>query len=425
MNLSIRNDLPSLRNLQNAKGAAGSGSLYSLRANTTAPPENAANAAQTAQIQSKMKEQFAAQAADPRAFHDLMSKVYGEGYDQTKAESLRQKALAGDFSWLPPVRLLDSKTLHGANGAYDAQNGVVYINADIAAKNPALAASTFVEEAGAHLDTMLNRGDAAGDEGELLRRLMGGEKLSRQDVAAIKAENDHGVITVDGKQVSVEFWNPLKSIKNAAKKVGGAIKSVGKSIGRAAKGLATHVGNGLKATGKSFLSTGLNFMKGMTEAGRNLFSGIGKMTLGFGKNLFTGNVGEAFKSLFSGAGDIVIGMPKNILRSGINLVRDTLNTVTHLTPEFIGSKLRTVFDKSLTFVGDFTDAFLDKTREVGGLFTGTINDSIDLIEKSVRLAIKGKFGEAAGAFGDAISKIPENFGSRLKAMFVSSDEATA
>ena len=74
--------------------------------------------------------------------------------------------------------------------------GTVLINESL---DPSLAASTFVEEAGHHLDTKLNTQDTQGDEGELFRRILSGEKLSPTQVADIRAENDKGIIKVDGK----------------------------------------------------------------------------------------------------------------------------------------------------------------------------------------------------------------------------------
>lgn len=211
MNLPIRSAVTSLKNLPQFRGLPASRlpALQPPRGNALAPPVPTVDPAKIGALTSTMKEQFAAKAEDPRAFHDLMSSVFGAGYDQQKAESLRQKALAGDFAWLPPVRLIDAATLHGARGAYDAQNGVVYLNAELVATNPKLAASVYVEEAGAHLDVMLNRSDAAGDEGELFRRLIGGEVLSKEAIASIRADDDHGTIVVDGKRVAVEFSTPV------------------------------------------------------------------------------------------------------------------------------------------------------------------------------------------------------------------------
>jgi len=95
-------------------------------------------------------------------FHHTMKQVYRDNYTFEKAESLRQQALDGNLAWLPEVRYVDADTLGGANGAYDADSETLLLNADLAGS--ALAAPTLVEEAGHHLDNVLNIRDARGDK---------------------------------------------------------------------------------------------------------------------------------------------------------------------------------------------------------------------------------------------------------------------
>lgn len=259
-------------------------------------------------IQSEFRREFGALASDKKQFHDTMRTVFGDGYNAVQAEQYRQKALAGDFSWLPPVKQVPAGQLNGANGAYDAESGTVYINQDL---DPALAASTYVEEAGHHLDTKLNAKDSAGDEGELFRRILSGEKLTPAQVAEIRAENDKGIIYVDGKAKEVEFWNPLKAIGNAAKAVGGAVvgaaKAVGGAVVDAAKAVGGAVGTAAKAVGSAAKWVGVRLFDGVrglatgalntvVGAFRNVGEGLGTFFGGLGK-VFTGKFGEGFKQM--------------------------------------------------------------------------------------------------------------------------------
>lgn len=98
-------------------------------------------------------------------FHHTMKQVYRDNYTFEKAESLRQQALDGNLAWLPEVRYVDADTLGGANGAYDADSETLLLNADLAGS--ALAAPTLVEEAGHHLDTVLNISDTRGNDKEV------------------------------------------------------------------------------------------------------------------------------------------------------------------------------------------------------------------------------------------------------------------
>ena len=174
-------------------------------------------------VQAKFREQFGSLAADKQQFHATMRGIFGEGLDSAKAEQYRQQALSGNYDFLPEVEWVGADVLGEAHGAYDAESGKVLLNASLQG-NPELAASTFVEEAGHHLDAQLNTKDSLGDEGELFRRVLGGEKLTQAQVAEIRAENDKGSIQLHGKSVEVEFWKPFKALKKAANWVGDKVE---------------------------------------------------------------------------------------------------------------------------------------------------------------------------------------------------------
>src|SRR5688572_9370666 len=125
--------------------------------------KKAASSAETreAEVKKRFEEQFGAMAQNEAGFHALMKEVYGADYDRAKAEDFRQRALKGDYSWLPKVQFVESHELGGANGAYDKESGTVFLNKSL--DNETLAA-TFLEEVGHHLDTKLKKTDTAGDE---------------------------------------------------------------------------------------------------------------------------------------------------------------------------------------------------------------------------------------------------------------------
>ncbi|SES98747.1 hypothetical protein [Stigmatella erecta] len=227
------------------------------------------------------RREFGALASDQKQFHATMRTVFGEGYNAVRAEQFRQQALAGDFRWLPPVKLVSAETLQGGHGAYDAASGTVLINQSL---DPALAASTFVEEAGHHLDTQLNTQDTQGDEGELFRRILSGEKLSSAQVAEIRAENDKGIIRVDGKDTEVEFRNPLKALGKAFKKagnaVGNAISSGAKAVGNVVKTAATRVFDGVRGIGTGIFSILKSQWLNIREGFETYVGGIGQLFQG-------------------------------------------------------------------------------------------------------------------------------------------------
>lgn len=309
-------------------------------------------------VQSEFKKQFSAKAEDKAQFHDLMKNVYGEGYNKERAEAYRQRAQQGDYGWLPKVRTVDDRTLGGANGAYDAESQTVFINENLDAKT---AAETFTEEVGHHLDTKLNRADTQGDEGEMFRRVLGGENMAAAEVSRIRNENDKGTITVDGQKVEVEFWNPFKAIGKAA-------KSVGKAIGKAAKGVAKGVGSVAKGIGKGVGS---------------FVTGIGEGVGGFAKNLFQGKVKDAFGSLWKGIDKAVLKAPGQMLNGALNGVEDIVTGATHLLdPIGLGKPARAV-----------TSRVLDAGRS---LTMGAYNTATGVVRNVV---------EGAGTFAGGLGKV--------------------
>lgn len=228
------------------------------------------------------KRRFGEAAKSKEGFHRIMRQVFHRGYDRQAAEDFRRRALDGDYSWLPPVKLVDRATLQGANGAYDAAAGVVYLRRDLP---PALAVATYVEETGHHLDTRLNAADTPGDEGEMLRRVLGGEKLSEARINDIRSENDHGVINVNGRRINVEFFSFKKmfkkigrGIKKVVKGVGRGIKKVGNFISRGVKKVVKGVGRGIKKVG-NFISRGVKKVGGfLKKVGSSILKVLNKLS---------------------------------------------------------------------------------------------------------------------------------------------------
>ncbi|MEW6730043.1 MAG: LysM peptidoglycan-binding domain-containing protein [Acidobacteriota bacterium] len=289
--------------------AAYSGALTaeSLSGSATTNPRQSAEA----QIKQDFAERFSRLASNKSEFDAMMKEVYGANYDPAMAESFRQRALKGDFSWLPKIEFTSDETLQGANGAYDSSSNVVYINEKFI-NDTSMASQIYLEETGHFLDAKLNKTDTTGDEGEMFRRLMMGEQLSSTDKAAIREENDLGTINVNGKEVTVEFWNPFKAIKKAAKAVGGAIadgaKAVGGAIAKGAKEVGKTISHTVKAVG--------GLVDGALEAVRgsilNTFEGIKTFGSGIGK-IFTGKFGEGFK-------DLGLGLVKTFVQTPVDSI---------------------------------------------------------------------------------------------------------
>jgi hypothetical protein len=364
-------------------GGSLANQLLSALGNAQSPGTSGPRGATSAeeQVKSAFKEEFAAKAENKEEFHAFMKQVFGDSYDKNLAEQYRQQALQGDFSFLPDVQFVDAQTLQGGKGAYNEADGVVYINRDLAASDPDLAAQVFVEEAGAHLDARLNTVDTQGDEGEMFRRVLAGEQLSAREIAAIRNDNDHGVITVDGKQVAVEFWFG----EDFVDAVGGAVKDV---VGG--------VVDGIKEVGE-----------GLVGAVKDVGKGLWEMTGGFVGNLLEGNVGEAFSSVVRGLDHAIFQSTERLYSGVLKGAQKAVNGVTNaLGP--IGKPLRWVSDRAFdightaldTAFGLARDAF----RFVPDIAIGFVSD----VERAIKLAADGRWGDAAKQFGMAFVNVPVN-----------------
>lgn len=196
----------------------------------------------TAELEALFFSNFAERAADAEGFHAMMRTAFGAGYDRDVAEVLRIRTLRGDRSWLPNVAWNDHESMNGGLGAFDSKSGTVYLSENLL-EDPMLALAVYAEEVGHAIDERVNPADTVGDEGEIFRRLLSGEVLGAKELASLRAENDHGVITVDGKQIKVEFF--IGKIRKGVKRVwGGAKKAVGRAGKKVVSGL-TRAGDGV------------------------------------------------------------------------------------------------------------------------------------------------------------------------------------
>ncbi|MDD1474869.1 hypothetical protein MEO41_26895 [Dolichospermum sp. ST_sed4] len=141
-------------------------------------------------------------------FWQVFDTAFGTQYNRSGAEILRLQWLSGDFSQLPQIEILDSSILGGANGAYASSNNKIYLSANfVATATSETLVGTLLEEIGHFVDAHINLSDSAGDEGAIFAELVQGYSLDIQTLQALKAEDDHGTITVNGEVIQVEQQN--------------------------------------------------------------------------------------------------------------------------------------------------------------------------------------------------------------------------
>lgn len=146
-----------------------------------------------------------AKAVAQADFTDILRIAFGEGVDSAAARSAIDDILAGKG---PRIEVVSAKTLDGAFAAYDDAAKAILVSREFlmaqSTRQEALVA-VLIEEYGHYIDARANAKDAPGDEGELFSRLVLGQSLSAAEIDALKAQQDQGLVTVNGRQAAVEF----------------------------------------------------------------------------------------------------------------------------------------------------------------------------------------------------------------------------
>ncbi len=327
MSIAIGNGNAAPRNIvtpQNQTHTSAPAAQPKQRVQTSVAYVNPDNDLKT-EIRNRFARKFGKLAADKKGFHAFTKKIFGKNYDTGRAEKMRRAAVAGDYSWLPEIRFVDRATLQGANGAYAKSEGKIYIAGDLR-NNPVLAAQTFTEEAGHHIDAKINTKDTPGDEGEMFRRVLSGERLSKAEVASIRSENDHGELNIDGKNVKVEFFfkKLRKSFRRITRSVSRGFRKVVGGVGRVVKNVARGVG---RVAGKVIHTvTGVfkkvtgGIGKVLANVTRGAFS-IFKRAISFPKRIFSGlkNVVSRVFDTFRSVASKIWNIQKSILSKMFNI----------------------------------------------------------------------------------------------------------
>jgi hypothetical protein len=257
------------------------------------------------------RKQLARVAQSPETFAQVLTIALGTDYDRRKAEDIRGKILAADYSWTPLVRLVNPEALNDAGGAYDPVEHAVYLNERV--KGTPIMALIYLEEVGHHLDSILRLTDAVGDEGSIFRHLVVGTKLDDAGLEMLRRKNDHGTIAVDGRQIEVEFFG-LGSIVHAIGAVGGAIVA-------GFSAAATGIWDGAKWVWSSTATAG----QAVVQAAGTTWDGA-KILSGWIKEGLVWSADKTFESLkrdFFAAYDLLEYSAESLADAGMDLYEGT------------------------------------------------------------------------------------------------------
>ncbi len=138
-------------------------------------------------------------------FSDTLRTAFGNTVNFATARAAVSDILAGSG---PRIEVVSEKALNGAFAAYDDTEKTIFVSREFLmapSTDPAALVAVLLEEFGHYIDARANATDAPGDEGELFSRLVLGQTLTAADIDALRAQQDHGFITIAGRQVAVEF----------------------------------------------------------------------------------------------------------------------------------------------------------------------------------------------------------------------------
>ncbi|WP_292778201.1 Calx-beta domain-containing protein [Nostoc sp. NMS9] len=178
---------------------------------------------QTLALAVERVQQYLKEFATSQEFTEKIRLAFGESFEAEIAFSLAQTWQNEDFSVIPTIEFLSREQLHGANGAYAAATGKIYLSKEFVWQHQndlTAIANLVLEEVGHRIDGLLNRVDSVGDEGAIFAALVQGYSLDTERLRALKTEDDHATITVNGEVIAVEQETETLSFSRANFQVG-------------------------------------------------------------------------------------------------------------------------------------------------------------------------------------------------------------
>ena len=339
----------------------------------------------TDELVAAFTQRFAASAQDSKAFHTLLRESFGDTYDQQAGEALRQQALAGDFSWLPSIVVVDSSVLadqsgtQGAGsglGAYDAANDRIILSRDLLNDDFSAALDILTEEVGHALDTRLNTSDTAGDEGAVFARLSAGDALNASELSALRSENDSGTITIDGQQVEVEYgwlsdrWDDIKdAASSVADTVTDAIGSAADAVSDGISSIGNAISDGVQWVGDT-IGDGVDFV--YEYAIQPVLEN-------------TGPIGQFLD-------DHVVGPSVGLINDGIDIATNLVDSAVDTTTHFLSNNVNTV---GSLLQGDWSGAWNNFVQTGSDLLSDTVGATVETFALGLHATssfLNGTFG---------------------------------
>ena len=270
----------------------------------------------------------------------------------------------------------------------------------------------------------MNRSDSVGDEGELFRRLMMGEALTSTQIAAIRAENDKGVIFIDGEAVEVEFWigdafkaagsfvsDVTRPVRDVARSVGSAVQSGVDTAAGVVRGSAEGASDGLGAMFGAPGTAAGDVIRGAAGGLTQLGKGVVDLTVWPVINTFEGRLADAIEAPVHGLSRILLQGPERVLNGFLDAAETLSGAVPiPIVADVLTRGVDTVRTLTSTAVGLADDAFR--------FVAGTPVDMFRHLETGVKRLFQGNFvGFGLSLFWGAMTPVTNGLGLSMDGLF--------
>jgi hypothetical protein len=138
---------------------------------------------------------------------DQLLPTFGNEVDRTIATTIAQLFLSGQLQLQSLVKVIPAQSMGGLASVFDASTNTIYLSEEFVNRNvtqPEVMTRVLLEAFGHYLDAQLNTADAQGDEGQMFATIAQGTLLSAADWYAMKTEDDHITISLNGQAQWVE-----------------------------------------------------------------------------------------------------------------------------------------------------------------------------------------------------------------------------
>ena len=144
---------------------------------------------------------------DPE-YSQKLETAFGNDFNREVADKLFNNFAEGNFTDIPTIKIVNRGAIAGGNGAFSDNTQKVYLAVEFInkyASNTSKITDVLIEEIGHFVDSQINEIDATGDEGDIFSELVLGNKLSDEELKALREENDKvTILRGNNEEIGIE-----------------------------------------------------------------------------------------------------------------------------------------------------------------------------------------------------------------------------